>query len=374
MAKILYPYPEPLTFQRAREIHTAKMCEALALAGHEVTWLIGETPGVDENVVRQKLGLTDTRNLRMQFAPRHFQIGPLKIGARSRFFRRMEEVIAQRQFDLIYCIHLKAVDHFLKNRPKAKILFEAHEIFADAYSKDNRRYRSLTKLEERIYPHVDCLVCTSDYLRSEIKNRYGLPPQTIIAFNAVENFSVLEFPPQPTEPDTAIYCGSLIDWKGVDILIESWKQVPEKKLIICGGKADEIKTLQSLAGTMGVAERITFTGHLSRAEISRWLAKAKVAVAPNKTHPKSSLYSFPMKVLEYAACGKAVVASAIPVIKEIEPHFLNLHLSEPENPDLLAQKIMEAFASERGTQMIAPEEFTWESRARKVAGFISSAE
>lgn len=370
MAKILYPYPEIITFQRAREIHTAKMCDALASLGHEVTWLVGETRGVDEKAIKEKFFLSHQGNLRVQFAPRHLNIGPFKLGARSLYFKRLNEIAKKESFDLYYCIHLKAAAHLLSKRQPGKILFEVHEIFADTYSENSSQHRKLSSLESSIYPYVDFLVTTSTYLLDEIKNRYGLPANHEIAYNAVEDFSHIETSFSP-DPDTAIYCGSLIDWKGVDVLIDAWKNVPSKKLIICGGKPEQIALLKMRANKNGTLNRITFTGHLSRQEVGLWLSKAKVAIAPNKTHPKSSIYSFPMKLLEYASYGNTVVASAIPVVQEIAPYFNGLFLCEPENPDSLAEVINEAYLSASGTHMKAPDEFTWIHRAEKISSFIS---
>ncbi len=372
MAKILYPYPESLTLTRAREIHTAKMCDALARCGNEVTWLIGKSGKIDERKIKNHFGLTEGSNLKIVFAPRSIKFASLKISLKNIFLKRMDQLVRKNGFDIIYCIHLKAADYILDAHYDTKLLFEAHEIFSDAYPRNHRKSLNLHRLEKRIYPHVDLLITTSNYLHEEVKSRFGSPKNQLTAYNAVDRFEKVIPQNTSTNGTIGIYVGSFISWKGVDILLKAWSSFNDKTLILCGGSQNEIITYQKMTQNLGISDHVIFLGHRNSNEIKYWLSKAQVAIAPNTTNPKSSLYSFPMKLLEYCAAGKTVVASSIPVVSEISNHFQNLFLFKPGDIKGLSNKINEAFKSESPTSLNnPPENYSWDYRALLISERIS---
>ncbi|MDX2227942.1 MAG: glycosyltransferase family 4 protein [Verrucomicrobiae bacterium] len=370
--KIIYPYPEEITFARAREVHTARMCEALALDGAEVIWLMGNTPGVAAPDVRRRFGLSDTKKLRLEFGPRYLWLGGRKVSTRPRYMGHLRRVLEREKCDVLYAIHLKLAEEMLSWKVRPPLVFEAHEIFADAYPEGHRRFAALAAQEQRVYPGCDALVATSAHTLESVRHRYGVPERSLIAWNAV---APGEFSggTDRTHPGTAVYAGSLIPWKGVGVLLKAWQKLGgDYRLVVVGGRGEEIRPLEKFVHDAGMRDRVLFMGHRRRAELAFWLSRAEVCVLPNLMEPRSSTYSFPMKLLEYAAAGKRIVASAIPVVRELEAHFPGMILAEPGNAADLAEKLKSAF--ETPAPSIRPDlaPFFWETRAQKMKKWMQA--
>jgi D-inositol-3-phosphate glycosyltransferase len=106
--------------------------------------------------------------------------------------------------------------------------------------------------------------------------------------------------------------GQLVPHQGFDDLIRALSTVEDTELVIAGGSADgrlrgdpEARRLRTLARARGVADRVTFTGHLRQRELPALLRSADV-VACTPWHE-----SFGVTALEAMACGVPVVVTAV---------------------------------------------------------------
>jgi glycosyltransferase involved in cell wall biosynthesis len=127
------------------------------------------------------------------------------------------------------------------------------------------------------------------------------------------------------------YTGSLLRWHGVQDLVEALPvllaKVPEATLVVVGepstdeGRAN-LEALEGAAGAAGDPRAVHFTGRLPHTDVPRVLAACELCVAPfnPKGERELELFGFfysPLKLWEYLAAGKAVVATALPNIGEI---------------------------------------------------------
>lgn len=96
--------------------------------------------------------------------------------------------------------------------------------------------------------------------------------------------------------------------KGLEQLIRALTLLPDSGLILIGD-GDIRPTLEKLAETIGVSERVLFLG--SRPKGYRYLGIFDVYAIPSRSE------GFPLALLEAACAGKASVSSDIPVFKEI---------------------------------------------------------
>jgi glycosyltransferase involved in cell wall biosynthesis len=135
------------------------------------------------------------------------------------------------------------------------------------------------------------------------------------------------------------FIGSLAAWQGVDILIESFAALTEipagcRRLLIVGD-GPERQRLEILARSSAASERIQFAGARPYHQISDYIAACDVLVAPKQLLPSG--YSS-LKVLEYMACSRPVVASRAPGMEMIERVHAGL-LCNPGNHLDLMQKL-----------------------------------
>nr|MBA3296000.1 glycosyltransferase family 4 protein [Acidobacteriota bacterium] len=137
------------------------------------------------------------------------------------------------------------------------------------------------------------------------------------------------------------YAGHLYAWKGVDVLLRAVAHLPGTRALVVGGHEEEadIGRLRALASALGINERVTFTGHVEPSRVAALLAEAAVLVLPNPASAISTRFTSPLKLFEYMAAGRAIVASDLPAIREVLRNNENALLVEPGNVDALADGI-----------------------------------
>ena len=108
--------------------------------------------------------------------------------------------------------------------------------------------------------------------------------------------------PAPPQPTRFLFAGRLVDWKGVDILIDATARAPPVPLqleIVGEGKLPH--ALEARVAELNLGNTITFTGWISQPDLARRMSAADVFVLPSLRE-----------------CGGAVIleamASALPTI------------------------------------------------------------
>jgi len=109
---------------------------------------------------------------------------------------------------------------------------------------------------------------------------------------------------------TLLSVGHLIERKGHHLAITALRALPGEDLLIVGS-GPERRSLESLAGDLGVRERVRFLAPMSQDRLRDIYGAADALVLP------SSAEGWPNVLLEAMACGTPVVASAIPGTREV---------------------------------------------------------
>jgi glycosyltransferase involved in cell wall biosynthesis len=92
--------------------------------------------------------------------------------------------------------------------------------------------------------------------------------------------------------------------------------------------------LEKLAAELGIADRVAFTGVVERADVPGHVASFDVALQPDVVP-----YASPLKLIEYLAMGRAIVAPAAPNIREVLEHERNALLFDPADDQAFATAI-----------------------------------
>jgi len=173
-----------------------------------------------------------------------------------------------------------------------------------------------------------------------------------------------------------IYTGSLFGWKGVDTLAKAAEYLPGAFLVIfIGGSGDDIARFREQYGDN---PKIRIEGYRPHEEMPLWQKAADVLVLPNTAKEDiSKYYTSPMKLFEYMASRRPIVASRIPSIAEIVDDGSAI-LVTPDDPTELAAGIRRAIEHpERVAALVAQaftkvQHYTWEKRARAILDFIEN--
>jgi len=172
-----------------------------------------------------------------------------------------------------------------------------------------------------------------------------------------------------------IYNGHLHTWKGVDILAQAARLLPEDFLVLyMGGTDSDIETFTKIHRDN---THIVVVGRKPDSLRPLYLRASNVAVLPNTAHNVISReYTSPLKLFGYMAAGVPIVASDLPSIREVlSPE--TAYLVEADNPEALARAIIKAVEdvdepkkkAGRAHELIS--RYTWENRALLLTDFLT---
>ncbi len=149
------------------------------------------------------------------------------------------------------------------------------------------------------------IIVPSQYLR-RILTGWNLDPQKIrVIYNAAPPLAESPDTPPPFpewEGHTLLTVCRLVPWKGVDAIVRCLPQLPGTRLVIVGDGALR-KELAALASTLGVQDRVVFTGLLAAAQARQSMRQADAFVL------NSTYEGLPHVVLEAMAAGLPVIAT-----------------------------------------------------------------
>jgi len=366
--KLLYIFPEEFTGRFAREYHVYRLAESLAAAGCNVTLAAAPSSKVTSaDHLHDLFGGSRSERLRMVWLKRQVSLGPLKIRSGVWFYRKLDRLISSLKPDCAYTMHVKAADYIGKRHPSLPLVFEAHEIFADTYPETSARYRSLLEMERQIYAHARGTVAISGYLADCLRKRFALRIPLTVQHDGIDESMLLDTSTLP-EARELIYTGSLQSWKGVPVAVDAMRLLPEFHLTVLGGSGKSLELLRQNA-----PDNVTFHGQVTREALRPFLQKANIGLMPNLLEPRSALYTFPLKLLEYSAAGKGIVASHIPIFDKLKLNgWVNLFPSG--SPEALATAVRAL--TQRGIDRNAAQawagQFLWKIQGLTMKQFLES--
>lgn len=139
-----------------------------------------------------------------------------------------------------------------------------------------------------------------------------------------------------------LYIGRLIDWKGLEYLIEAFAivshRVPGVQLVI-GGEGPEEGKLKQQVEHLGLSESVQFVGFIESQDLSRYYHEAAVFVLPS-IQTKGQTEGLGVVLLEAMACGTPVVGSNVGGIPDIIKDGWNGYLFQERSPTQLAERII----------------------------------
>jgi glycosyltransferase involved in cell wall biosynthesis len=183
----------------------------------------------------------------------------------------------------------------------------------------------LLQLYER---NVDVFVAPSRFLQQKMLE-YGIRNEVHFLPNFI---NIDEFIPCYEPSNYFVYAGRLVDIKGVPTLLRALRELPSAHLYIIGEGEIE-PALRDQARQYGL-EHVTFTGHLSTAELLPLVQRAAFMVFPSEWYENC-----PMTVLESFACGTPVIGARIGGTTELIDDRRTGLLFEPGNAQELVSKI-----------------------------------
>ncbi|WP_282080525.1 glycosyltransferase family 4 protein [Aquimarina algiphila] len=183
--------------------------------------------------------------------------------------------------------------------------------------------------------------------------------------------------PNDAPDNYIIYFGALQRWQGIEVLLKAMtflQDYEDLKLVICSSvKEKAFKPLQKLIEKLEINERVIVKSKLQREKLYNYIHFAKLSIAPLKACNRNIIQGCnPLKILESMACGTTIVASDLPVVRELVSDKEAM-LVEPDRELDLARCIR--FLLDTPEERIAlsdralkkmKEEFTWQIQVKKL--------
>ena len=190
------------------------------------------------------------------------------------------------------------------------------------------------------------VIVNSNYMKCELQRLFGLPFEKINVVPSginINNFAGIErdyeFRRQYAMDNEKIilYVGRLVYEKGIQNLISAMPKIlngyHDSKLIIAGkgGMLDELK---AQANSMGLGDKVYFTGYLNAKQVQKMYKCADVAVFPSTYEP------FGIVALEAMLAGVPTVVSDVGGLNEIIEHGVNGMKSYAGNSNSIADSVL----------------------------------
>jgi glycosyltransferase involved in cell wall biosynthesis len=299
--------------ETANSMQMMKAVHAIAQLEHDVILLVPTG--------HQQPSIEDLQSFYGLSTP--FKIEHLSNASRRWFFWDAVRRAASLQPDLVYTwVPQSAVYALLHRLP---VIIELHDLPSGAVGPWWHRLFMWIPGRKR-------MMVITHALEAALEHRYGkhlAPEDVIIAPNGIEpeRFANLPDPPLArhqlgmVDAYTIACTGHLYAGRGVELFIELAKAIPDAQFVWAGGKPEDVTSWKRLTANLA---NLTFTGFIPNDRLSLYQAAADVLLMPygksigiSSGGGNSAAISSPLKMFEYLAAGRAIVASDLPVFREV---------------------------------------------------------
>ena len=306
----------------ANPVHVMHMCAAMAELGHDVTLLIraaeSAAPGFEHSLF-DEYGVAESFGIRV--------IGHYPFLVRGLLqHRRLKRLLDELQPELIY----SRTTRFARLWTAAGIpyVYETHAM-PRHHPRLGLTRRTLLSREFRR------LVVVTRSLAGDFRSAFPeLGPGSITIAPDAAN---------PERFDSgggkagfsAGYVGHLYKGKAMETIEAIAPRLPEVRFDIVGGMPRDIAEWRERTARI---KNIRLRGHVPHCDVGRLIAGFDLALVPfgrrfEQGKRDTSRWCSPLKIFEYMAQGRAIVAADLPVFREVLEHGRNAWLVKPEDAE-----------------------------------------
>ena len=358
----------------ANSIHVMKMCQAYGNLGHEVTlvvpeWRDGTEPGIQD--VHAFYGVRPNFEIRKVFLPPWHTLD---------FFHRavlMPILAFSHRPSLVHSRSLTAAWGMTKLLGMPTVL-ESHQppstnsnvkkIFQQTIRSGYLRALAVitNALADRIRPlipeNIRLLVAPDGVDSTWLRNKLSIEEARAEIGLGSEKRRL------------AVYAGHLYTGRGIGLLIDLARKVKDHYFLIVGGSESDIARFRNL--TEGL-ENLEFVGFKPPARMFTYLRASDVLLMPYRETihvdggGDTAAFASPMKMFEYMAVGRPILASTLPVLKEVLKDGVNAMLLPCDQLESWADALRRLAEQSDFAKALAQqarldvEQYTWENRAQR---------
>ncbi len=169
------------------------------------------------------------------------------------------------------------------------------------------------------------------------------------------------------------FTGFMRSWHGLETVVEmlSQPEAPASLHLLLVGDGPAKPLLEQRAAELQVTNRVTFAGLVDRDRVASYVAAFDIALVP-----KVVAYASPLKLFEYMALEKAIVAPDQPNIREVLTPNVDAVLFDPSQPIEMARAVIRLAGDSRSRERLGKaaratidaRKFTWCANAERILG------
>lgn len=234
-------------------------------------------------------------------------------------------------------------------------------------------------IEHIVFKKADGIIVVSTYLKEHLLSLGINGDKIIVLSNAAD--------PSKFNPDLKAdnlkkqlklkkrkvvgFVGYFYTWHGIEFFLDTYKYVNKNVggvVYLLVGDGPIYKKISEMVTQRKLHEKILLVGSVDHEEIPKYITLFDVAVMPH-----SNNYGSPMKVLEYMAMGKAVVAPRLGPLEDVIQDGMNGLLFDPEDEEDLINKILIAVNNDeiridigKAARLSILEKHNWHKNAQEI--------
>lgn len=190
----------------------------------------------------------------------------------------------------------------------------------------------------------------SSAARAKFERLYGaLQIPALVSHNAIDPEHFLDTPSQadarlklgiPKDATVMVYAGSIGAGRGIEELIDTALTIDERYPRRCiwaivGGRGQDFEHLVQMCKERGGTAQFVTPGAQQSSRLPLWYAAADCLLAPYSARLPAADIMNPMKLYEYAAAGRPILASDLPTVREALNGHSGYFLFAPDSHDAM---------------------------------------
>jgi len=293
-------------------------------------------------------------------------------------FRENPDIYHAHDLDGLLCAYPAALFR------RKILIYDSHEFWSDTYPFANLKGIQwlLPILERTLIWKVKAGITVNETIAKYLTKKYH---KNFLALHNVINLKQLEKSPYNLRhlfPNKKIilHLGAADEGRGMEEIIAASRYLDKDYVLVFigGGKTENLTKMQ--VKKFGLENRVHFFPAVLPSEIISTIKQADLGLALTQKISLSYYYSLPNKIFQYIAAKIPILGSNFPEFKKIIVKNGIGEVVDPNQPELIAQKIIKMSAKNlqnkyhRNLEGLAESRYNWEVEAKKLIEFYDKIE
>ncbi|MEQ9186399.1 MAG: glycosyltransferase [Cryomorphaceae bacterium] len=258
---------------------------------------------------------------------------------------------------------------------KAKVIYDAHELYTELATLRPSQRRSYQKIESRLIGKADAVITVNQSIATELSERYGIKEPVVVRNcprtvqkNMKSCIQLREQLAIPSEEKVILFQGGFTKGRGIETLLEAMVGMEGAQLVLMGWGPLE-QELKGLSYRLGLPGKAHFIPPVSQDELIAVSAQADIGVIPYQAIGLNNYYTSPNKLFEYIHAGLAIAGSDYPELKRVLNHYQIGELFDPMKAESMRDVLQgmvqdeQKIAAYKLNTVKAATELNWETEA-----------